>query len=220
MPDYVGLCVETLRRHYPDARLLDGPGFDALWEHDRDVPIGHLGPHHRADFIRAYLLHHHGGLWLDSDFVLLRPFDELAELPAEVTFAGYREDGGDFANGLMFSRPGDPVLRHLYATVCEHLREARPINWLEIGSGALRGGIESHSEAVHELDAELVCPIPWHQAARLEAPGSAEALITPERWGVMLSNASASEQLRQKSREAVLHEDSILGDLLRRTLGV
>jgi hypothetical protein len=64
-----------------------------------------------------------------------------------------------------------------------------------------------------------VCPIPWHQASRFEAPGTAEALVTPERWGVMLSNNSVSEQLRQKSREDVLRDDSVLGDLLRRAVG-
>ena len=111
MPGYVELCVETVRRHYPEARVLDRAGFDELWEVDRDVPIDHLVPQNRADFVRVYLLRHHGGLWLDSEFVLLRPFDELAGLPPEITFAGYRIDSGDFTNNVMYSRPGDPVLR-------------------------------------------------------------------------------------------------------------
>src|SRR5438477_3393650 len=130
MPGYVELCVETVRRHYPEARVLDRAGFDELWEVDRDVPIDHLVPQNRADFVRVYLLRHHGGLWLDSEFVLLRPFDELAGLPPEITFAGYRIDSGDFTNNVMYSRPGDPVLRDCYARVCEHLRAWRPITWL------------------------------------------------------------------------------------------
>jgi hypothetical protein len=218
MPGYVELCVETVRRYHPEVRVLDRAAFDALWEVDRDVPIDHLSAPHRADFVRVYLLHHHGGLWLDSDFVLLRPLDELAELPPEITFAGYRIDGGDFTNNLMFSRPGDPVLRDFYARVCEHLREWRPISWLEIGAYALKEAVDAHPGAVFEVRADLVCPIPWHQAQRFEAAGAAEALASPSRWGVMLSNNSVSQELRGKSRETVLQEGSVLGDLLRRAL--
>ena len=217
VPGYIELCAETVRRHYPDVRTLDREEFDALWETDRDVPIDHLGPHHRSDFVRVYLLHHHGGLWLDSDFVLLRPLDGLANLPEHCTFAGYRIDSGDFTNNLMFSRPGDAVLGHFYALVCEHLRERRPINWLEIGAFALKAAVEAHRSAVYELSADLVCPIPWHQAGRFEQAGDADALAAG-RWGVMLSNNSVSAELRSKSREVVLEEGSLLGDLLRRAL--
>jgi hypothetical protein len=218
MPAYIELCVDTVRRHHPSARLLDRAQFDALWEADRDVPVEQLGAPHRADFVRAYLLHHHGGVWLDSDFVLLRPLDELARLPAEVTFAGYRNDGAEFTNNLMFSRPGDPVLAGCYARVCEHLRAGRRIDWLEIGAYALAPAIAANHGAVHELDAALVCPIPWHQMGRFERPGDAGDLAAEWRWGVMLSNNTATDSLRARTREELLSGDTLLGDLLRRAL--
>ena len=34
----------------------------AILDTDQDVPLAHLGPEHRADFIRAWLLRHRGGL--------------------------------------------------------------------------------------------------------------------------------------------------------------
>jgi Glycosyltransferase sugar-binding region containing DXD motif len=218
MPGYVELCIETVRRHYPDVRVLDPASFDELWQVDRDVPIDHLLPQQRADFVRVYLLHHHGGLWLDGDFVLLRPFDELAELPPEITFAGYRVDGGDFSNGLIFSRPGDPVLRDFYTNVCERLRERRPIGWYEIGATALKPAVEAHPEAVFELGPDLVSPVPWHQVRSLEEPGDAAALVAPGRWGVILANATSSAELREKTRDGVLGDGSVLGDLIRRAL--
>lgn len=217
-PGYIDLCHETVRRHHPEVRLLDPASFDALWETDRDVPIAQLGPHHRSDFVRACLLRHYGGLWLDSDFVLLRPLAELAELPPDITFAGYRIDGGDYTNNLMFSRPGDPVLADFYAGICLHLREQRPISWLEIGSHALAGAIGAHPASVFELPPGLVCPIPWHRARLFEALGDAASLVGDGRWGVMLSNNSMSDDLRAKSRETVLDGDSLLSDLLRRAL--
>jgi hypothetical protein len=218
MPGYVELCVETVRRHYPAARLLDRAEFDTLWTADRDVPIEHLAAANRSDFVRAYVLRHHGGIWLDSDFVLLRRFHELDELPESVTFAGYRVDGGDFTNNLMYSRPGDAVLAELYSQICEHLRRGAPIRWLEIGSVALRPAVWAHRDSVWELSADLVCPIPWHQSHRFEQPGDARALACAGRCGVMLANHSVSSELRAKPRETVLADGSLLADLIRRAL--
>ena len=42
--------------------------------------------------------------------------------------------------------------------------------------------------------------------------------MTTERWGVMLSNMSISEDMRRKSRGEVLLDPSVHGDQLRRAL--
>ena len=68
------------------------------------------------------------------------------------------------------------------------------------------------------IDPELVYPIPWHEAERYEAQGTAAALVEPPRFGVMLSNNSLSDDMRSSSRDDVLDGDSLLGDLLRRAL--
>ena len=72
--------------------------------------------------------------------------------------------------------------------------------------------------AVHELDEALVCPIPWHQMQRFEQPGDAGDLVAEWRWGVMLSNNSATDGLRARTREEMLSGDTLLGDLLQRAL--
>ena len=214
---YLELCIATVRRHHADLRVLDRAGFDELWSEDRDVPIDQLGPHHRSDFVRAYLLRHHGGLWLDTDFVQLRALDALLELPGEVTFAGYRQ-GDAFTNNLMYSRPGDPVIHDCYSRVCTHLREGRHIDWLEIGALALTPAVESNRGSVHEIDPDLVYPIPWYESERFESPGDAGWLAQPHRYGVMLSNNSLSDGWRRQGRDEVLRGGSLLGELLRRAL--
>src|SRR5262249_11420795 len=70
-PPYVALCLEILVRR-AGARVLDRQAFDELWTSERDLPIDDLYVAHRADFVRAYLLAHHGGLWIDADCELLR----------------------------------------------------------------------------------------------------------------------------------------------------
>jgi hypothetical protein len=182
------------------------------------VPITQLGLQQRADFIRAYLLTHYGGVWLDSDFVLLRPLNDLRAVPEPYTFCGYRQEDGRIANNLLFSRPGDRVLADLYERICAHLRAGREVWWSALGQHALNPAINAHPDVVRLIDRELVCPIPWHQHERFEVPGDAEDLVRSPRIGVMLFNAMMGARWGDRSRDDVLAGDSVLGDLLRRAL--
>ena len=105
-----------------------------------------------------------------------------------------------------------------YARICEHLREGRPIEWLEIGAYPLTAAIEARPESCYEIEADLVCPIPWHDVRRFEQPGDADGLVDGRRWGVMLCNGTASDDLRAQSRDEVWGAETLLGDLLRRAL--
>ena len=76
LPPYMQLLHEVLVRQ---ASL---SGIDVVLLRDADVstylPTAHAGfPRlsyvHRADYARAYLLHAHGGMWLDMEIVALRP---------------------------------------------------------------------------------------------------------------------------------------------------
>jgi hypothetical protein len=77
-PGYIDLCLQSVLLQHPDAHLLDRAGFDRLWRSDRDLPIDDLSLNHKSDFIRAYLLQHYGGLYLDMDCIVLR---SLAPIP-------------------------------------------------------------------------------------------------------------------------------------------
>jgi hypothetical protein len=218
MPAWIELCIETVRRHHPAMQLLDPAAFDEVWETDRDIRIDHIGPYYRSAFIRVYLLRHFGGLWIDTDFILLRPFDDLTTLPSSVTFAGYRVDGLEFANGLLYSRVGDPVIGDMYSRVCSVLRAGGPLHWGQLGWESLKHAVEAHPGAVHAIDEHDVSPIPWYEAHRFEQPGDVDGLVARARYGVMLANASASDELGCATRDAVLTGGSLLGELLLQAL--
>lgn len=82
-PASIQRCIDSWHRVLPDYELV-------LWNFDR-FPRGksqwvdQAFDHHRyafaADYIRAYALYHEGGIYLDSDVEVLRPFDDLLGLP-------------------------------------------------------------------------------------------------------------------------------------------
>ncbi len=78
LPDLLALCLASVRRH-------NGADFEVIV-----VTPGNLrryvDPHpayhylsltHRADYLRLYLLHRYGGIYLDMDTVALRPLTEI-----------------------------------------------------------------------------------------------------------------------------------------------
>ncbi|WP_165774089.1 glycosyltransferase [Mycolicibacterium sphagni] len=60
-----------------------------------------------ADLVRAEELWHWGGVYIDSDVEVFKPFDNLVGLPA---FAGW-EDGKRVCNAVLGFPPHHPVLR-------------------------------------------------------------------------------------------------------------
>lgn len=227
-PPFIGLCLETIRRHHPEAVLLDRPGFDALWRHDRDLPIDALSLNHLSDYVRAYLLAHHGGLYLDVDCILLRSLAPLLEMAAVHGFVGYREPQGYMSCNFMVARPGDAVARDHYARVVERIRDGAPFRWLDLASTRMDEAIAQAGPHALILPTPSIMPLPWHDMVALLAlreDGAHEALFPADSWMAMLSNGMIKYEpmtrpISTLSREALLGGGMFLCYLLRRALGL
>jgi hypothetical protein len=93
---YYDLCWQTVLRHNPDAKLLS--------RHDVEEIIGPLPEAlnnvqitHRVDWIRKAYIGAAGGLWLDMDFVCLRPLARLEALAEDFDFVGWQEWPWDYS---------------------------------------------------------------------------------------------------------------------------
>jgi inositol phosphorylceramide mannosyltransferase catalytic subunit len=65
----------------------------------------------KSDIARYEILYRIGGLYIDTDFECLKPFDYLCDRLS--FFAGcISDDKFEMANGLLASCPGHPVLKH------------------------------------------------------------------------------------------------------------
>lgn len=63
-----------------------------------------------ADYIRCYALYHYGGIYLDSDVEVLRPYDDLLHLPY---FIGKEQATGFIEAATMGAEKGLPLFRYL-----------------------------------------------------------------------------------------------------------
>lgn len=169
-PAFIGLCLDTVRRHHPDVRLLDRKMFDALWTRDRDIVIDHLGLNHQSDFIRAYLLMHHGGLYLDADAIVMRPLSVYAEMAQAVGFVGYREPQGYMSCNFMAARAGHWIIADHYRRVTARLRDPRPLEWLDLASTPMDIAVRDYGCHGVILPTQHIMPIGWHESEKLAIP--------------------------------------------------
>lgn len=225
-PGYIDLCIETVRQHHPDVRLLDRAAFEEIWTQDRDIQLDDLGLNHVSDFVRAYLLAHHGGLYLDADAVLMRPLDALIEAAQVHGFVGYREPQGYMSCNFMASRAGDWVIMDHYRRVCARLRAPEPLEWLDLASVPMDIAVRDYGDEALILPTRSIMPLAWNESARLAERRNDEehgALLTDRSWLWMLSNNTVRSDLRTRHlyylpREMVLQDRSFLGFLIRKAL--
>ena len=226
-PDYIQVCLETIRR-WCNVRVLGRDDFEVLWREDRDLSIDRLYVAHRADFIRAYLVHHYGGAWIDADCIVLRPIAPLADSLTTHDLIYYREPAGSIASNFFIANAGTPVTRSYYEAVVAHLRAQLPINWLEIGSVPLTSAIEMHPTFAHLLRTEAIMPISWTDSQRFLDPVPREALEDATRGGgglhnhsafcYMLSNHSMPAAIKTMSRSEILSTPIFLSYLINMAL--
>jgi hypothetical protein len=219
-PEWIRRCQATLVAHAPGARLLTPEAFDALRDRDRDVDLRHLQPAHRADYVRAFLLARHGGLWIDSDCVAMRPLAPVLELVRDHDFVGHRERSEMVSNGFMGARPGSPVAAELYERICRILRSRRPFGWTSLGGDLLTEILDSGTAAWHELPCEAIQPVCWRDQAAFFALGDAaahERAFDPRALCYMLSNSEV-RRYQPTVPHSLEHPDSFFSFVVSRSL--
>lgn len=107
MPELAQLCIKSWHKHMPDYEY-------KLWNEDNfDV---NSTPYTKeayecgkfafvTDYVRLYALYNEGGIYMDTDVEVLKPYDDLLYLPG---FTGY-EGSKTFppVTGTMASEPGN-----------------------------------------------------------------------------------------------------------------
>lgn len=204
-PEWIRLCHQTIRAHGHDVRLLSPADFNRLWERDRDIDIARLYVAHRSDFIRAYLLAHFGGIWIDSDCILMQSLQPILAALRDFEFVAHRERSGDITNDLLAARPESAIARAFYRQVCEVLRNKRNIAWTAIGGEPLTALLSATRDPWHEIPCERIQPVCWSNPGAFFAtnsPAGHERLVDSRALCYMLSNGAVKQfQLRNPSKD-------------------
>jgi hypothetical protein len=190
-PPWIEECRRTIAAHASNFRLLTPEAFEGLRDRDRDIDLSRLLPVQRADFVRAFLLARFGGLWIDSDCLVMQSLDPVLDRLGEHDFVAHRERSGLVSNGFIAARPGSRIAELFYRRVCRILRARAPLGWTTLGSQPLNAVLDGCGVPWLELPCERVQPICWSNPRAFLARGPRsqhEAAFDPRAYCYMLSN--------------------------------
>lgn len=228
-PPYLDLSLQTIRRHAGDHEvcLLDRKSVES-WI---DLPpvvdrLAQLA--HKADYIRYRLLHDYGGIWLDSDIVLMREIAPAVEIPGDDhDYIGCGIEVGKPSIWFMAAQPGCRLLARQLEAVTRVLAEKErrqpngkiELRWAEIGYDILwklTGGYPYHHHPFRQF-----APIIWSDwKVFFREDLSVDEYLAHDPFAVMLYNKFMFEPLERVSEQQILSRDWLLSKLYRRSLGL
>lgn len=220
-PEWILRCRDTIVRHGGDVRLLDRAAFEELRTDDRDIDLDPLEPAHRADYARAWLLARHGGIWLDSDCILMGPLDTVRAALATHGFVAHRDRQSYYPNGFIAAAPGNPTAELFYRAVAERLRDGKPLSWISLGGEPLTRLLRNRRAAFHELPCAAIQPICWSRPELFFRTGSdAEHArsFAPDALTYMLSNTQVAAFVKKHPGADLLAPGSFFNFVVARSL--
>lgn len=231
IPSYIELCHETIRRHCSDnfEVVLTTP--ETIRDYIPDAgpfeKMENSNPAIRTAYIRVALLEKYGGIWMDSDIIVLKDFAPMQELIQKHEFVGFlKSSSGDnhIPNWMMMSKPGGKVITAYKDALDTAIERTKVFTWGELGAGTVTPIIRSGRYdrfGYILLDEKQVSPIPWQKSVLFFSndidPGD---IITDQTYSVLLFNKTFSKEFRQTNRKNVLEANSLIAKLFKLSLEI
>ena len=89
---------------------------------------------HKSDYLRYKLIYKYGGIWLDSDTIVMNDLSSLFENIKNNDGFFIKEDNKIICGGVFGSKPETPLLKKIISTIDKVLNEKKHnLNWSDIG---------------------------------------------------------------------------------------
>jgi glycosyltransferase involved in cell wall biosynthesis len=167
-----------------------------------------------SDIFRYAVLYEHGGLWMDTDVVLLRPFPFHGDHFLNLQWRGGHQ-GHFICGNVMYAKRFSRHMRNLYETAIERFFASNAKAFGDIGPKLLSDYVASDAGA--ELRERLFSPvffnpIDWTELDRFNQPlGELADYLNDERvFGIHLWNAKTNALARDEGASLI----SLLSDPL------
>ena len=181
---------------------------------------------HKADMIRALLIYHHGGMWLDSDAIVLSDLNWLFDFLSEFDFVGFN-DRGSFNNSPLnvrvncfLSRPKSEVMKSWVESQHKKFPKTK-FAWTEVGTDLLDPIVLENKDTVKLLPFDMICPIKWDEVERFSSTWENSRRILRKTHVVMLSNKSLQQRnpkLAQMDLDKLSEDDTLIADIIKKAV--
>ncbi len=220
-PPYIDLCMETIERNKGDYKIvIVTPNNVRDFLPDitpRVFKIKKIA--HRADYIRGHLLLKYGGVWLDSDVILLKTLN-LDDCFKDHDFVGYGKDIGEPSINFFGAKAGCPLVEKWVSGMDKKMKSFIPkykFKWTELGYSIL--WTYSKSYDYYHIDYNLIAPVAWQDwELFFDNKTKLNNIITNKTISMMLFNKNMFQKLERISKKEILSADNLLGEVFRYAL--
>lgn len=161
---------------------------------------------HKADIIRVMLVKRHGGMWLDSDAMVLRDLNFIFDHLAGHDFVGFNLSGGIDEAPLHTSvncfaaRPNSKVVtawgkkqRKFMQRLAKSPAAIKVPGWNAVGSRILDRVCAEYLNEVKLLPFRSICPVLWNESGAFTSETAPPVEVIAATPVVMLSNHQLAE---------------------------
>lgn len=110
-----------------------------------------------SDLFRYHLLKKHGGWWVDTDIVALKPFDFPSEYVVASSFEG---EYGSLANGCVLKLPADSEVAE-YLCKAGNKKDKSKLGYAEMGPILVQQAVKEFKLNSSVVSFDTFCPISW-----------------------------------------------------------
>lgn len=176
--------------------------------------------------LRARLVHAHGGMWLDSDAVVLKDLNWILDGLGESDFVGFNEPGRlvdppRVKVNCFAARKGSRVMQEWVRRQHDKLGQ-QSFRWEEIGTELLDPIILGHASSVRLHPFSLIAPVSWQDVERFLSSNDVPGEELDAAHVVMLSNKTLERHaspLRRMTVEDMINSGTFLSHFVRKAVG-
>lgn len=236
-PFYYDLCQRTVLNHNPKAQIVN---MDEAKEIIGEIPDA-IKDHyiaHQTDWVRKMLVYSTGGIYVDSDFICLKPLDFLADMSNYIDMAVPKQPDGHWMDNFLVAKKGSETVKHAADVALRVMTNKRPrkgipfsstpnknkvqyINWLDPSAGALREAINhwQRRSLILEIPRTWIHPMAANSRNRrwFFTPKQGDGIpFIKSCLGYMTSAHMFSKKLDQfKSEKELMDSNTRVADLIK-----
>ena len=197
-----------------------------LYKYIHFIPefFNRLHPAHQADFVRVNVICDYGGIWLDSDIVVMNSLDNLFSIIENHNGFFIKESKGLF-NCIFGSKPRTKLMiawKNEIVNILNYKKEH--IDWTEIGNTVLNRLFTNHPKLYDRYKiwdgSNNIYPVIWNQCVReyINKPyNNYKNIIRKSQPLIVLTN-KVYKKLEKKSLDEILRGNLPLNYFINRSL--
>jgi hypothetical protein len=197
-----------------------------LLEYIENIPLCFysLHPAHQADFIRVNVIYNYGGIWLDSDTLVMDDLSSLFDTLKENKGFFIKQNNETLCNGIFGSIANTDLMKDWKDYINEVLKNNNKINWEDIGNKYLNDKYINNPDLFENYKLfnglDNMYPVNFYSCLSeyIEKPYDNYINIVKEYQPLLILVNSVYHKLHNLSEEEILKNNIPLSYFLRKSI--